>query len=276
MSILLEALRKSEKRQRPHETPTIHTDVQSGSSSDSRRYFPLALMLIAALALTGWFVWNQYRDSAGNYQPPVTLSAGQVHKTPAAAVAGQGAADTTVKTPLPPGAAQNRTPVESYQPPVESTPAPAVAEAPSAPATGAGTAIPGGKLSQGAAGTSPTGRMRTGAVAPAGKPPATATATVAEQPATGETGASKTESEFHPGEPEPIGYWELPDAIRADVPEIKFSVLVYAANPADRFVLINGQRLGEGESVKPGLVIKEIRREGVVFSYRLYQFLVER
>jgi len=68
----------------------------------------------------------------------------------------------------------------------------------------------------------------------------------------------------------------LPDAIRADVPEITFSVLVYAADPADRFVLINGQRLGEGDSLKPGLVVKEIRRDGVVFSYRLYQFLVER
>jgi len=69
---------------------------------------------------------------------------------------------------------------------------------------------------------------------------------------------------------------ELPDSIRAEVPEIKFSVLVFAADPADRFVLINGQRLGEGDSAQPGLKVKEIRREGVVFSYRVYQFLVER
>jgi hypothetical protein len=34
--------------------------------------------------------------------------------------------------------------------------------------------------------------------------------------------------------------------------------------------------LGEGDSAQPGLEVKEIRREGVVFSYRLYQFLVER
>jgi general secretion pathway protein B len=88
--------------------------------------------------------------------------------------------------------------------------------------------------------------------------------------------AENSPEPFRPGEPEPIGYWELPDAVRSSVPEIKFSVLVYAADPADRFVLINGQRLGEGDSVQAGLVIKEIRREGVVFSYRLYQFLVER
>ncbi|HEY5775627.1 MAG TPA: general secretion pathway protein GspB, partial [Xanthomonadales bacterium] len=78
------------------------------------------------------------------------------------------------------------------------------------------------------------------------------------------------------GEPAPISYWELPDAVRSDIPVIKFSVLVYATDPADRFVLINGQRLGEGDSAQPGLVVKEIRRDGVVFSYRLYQFLVER
>ena len=60
------------------------------------------------------------------------------------------------------------------------------------------------------------------------------------------------------------------------MPEIKFSVLVFASDPADRFVLINGQRFGEGDSVQSGLMVKEIRREGVVFSYRLYQFLVER
>ena len=79
-----------------------------------------------------------------------------------------------------------------------------------------------------------------------------------------------------PHQPEPIGYWELPDAIRAGIPEIKFNVLVYANKPADRFVLIKGQRLREGDSLQPVLLVKEIRRDGVIFSYRLYRFLVER
>ena len=76
--------------------------------------------------------------------------------------------------------------------------------------------------------------------------------------------------------PEPIGYWELPDAVRASVPEIRFSVLVYDENPEGRFVLINGQRLGEGDELQQGLAVEEIRRDGVVFSYRLYRFLVGR
>ena len=73
-----------------------------------------------------------------------------------------------------------------------------------------------------------------------------------------------------------MGYWELPDSVRANVPEIKFSVLVYAANPADRFVLINGERLREGDNAGPDLVVKKIRREGVIFSHGLYVFLVEK
>jgi len=53
-------------------------------------------------------------------------------------------------------------------------------------------------------------------------------------------------------------------------------VLVYSKDPAERFVLVNGQRLAEGDSVQPGLLVDEIRRDGVIFSYRLYKFLVER
>jgi len=74
----------------------------------------------------------------------------------------------------------------------------------------------------------------------------------------------------------PISFWELPDAVRDDIPELRFSVLVYADKPTDRFVLVNGQRLHEGDSYQPGLIVDEIRRDGVIFSYRLYRILVEK
>ena len=96
------------------------------------------------------------------------------------------------------------------------------------------------------------------------------TETTPEPASGGKPAEVKTET-FHPGEPAPISYWELPDAVRAEVPEIKFSVLVYASDPAARFVLINGQRLMEGDSAQPGLVVEEIQRDGVLFSYRLYR-----
>jgi general secretion pathway protein B len=253
MSILLEALRKSEKNQRPHETPTIHTDDQLGTSTETLRTMPLALLLIAALLITGWFVWKQYQPPAGSYQPPVTLQPGKVHTVPKPDVADQRVEVVTPEAPTVAAATQNRTPVESYQPPEESTQGLTSVGPPSSTAQNAGATRVGVKPSTSGA---------------AGIP--------ADKPAEISKPVEAAPQEFHPGEPEAISYWELPDAVRTDVPEIKFSVLVYATNPSDRFVLINGQRLGEGDTARPGLVVKEIRRDGVVFSYRLYQFLVER
>ena len=152
--------------------------------------------------------------------------------------------------------AQTRTPVESYEPPLsdDPQPEPVVQD------------VAGETAAQNTDNTQPGPGQANNTVP--GKP--TSAAAVTGQP------AETAEQKYDPGEPEPISYWELPDAVRTDVPEIKFSVLVYATNPEDRFVLINGQRLGEGGSAQPGLVVKEIRRDGVIFSYRLYQFLVER
>jgi general secretion pathway protein B len=95
---------------------------------------------------------------------------------------------------------------------------------------------------------------------------------VAGRASTSDTGPEQDTAHI----PEPIGYWELPDAIRAEVPEIRFTVLVYNQDPEQRFVLIDGQRLAEGDSAQPGLLVQEIRRDGVIFSYRLYKFLVKR
>jgi len=271
MSILLEALRKSEKKQRPHETPTIHSDVQSGPSTASLQVVPLSLMLIAALLLTGWFVWKQYRAPAGSHQPLVTLPAENVQKATGPVAADRGAA----KPATPAGTRQKRTPVESYEPPAQSEPATEMAHTPPASGQQPDAGATKGQSAAATVATLPTDVRRTVAASPRDETAAGSKTAVSADSGAG-LNAATAEEPFHAGEPEPIGYWELPDSIRADVPEIKFSVLVYAASPSDRFVLVNGQRLGEGDSLKPGLVVKEIRRDGVVFSYRLYQFLVER
>jgi general secretion pathway protein B len=275
MSILLEALRKSERKQRPHETPTIHSEVQSGSAAGSLRILPMSMLLITALLLTGWFVWRQYRVAGEGYQPPVTLTADEVHRAAQPVAAEQGATDNAAKPPAPAVKKQKRTPVESYEPPVESK---------TAPETAASAPTDKQPRAASAKGNPKTATAQAPSSAPLNKSPASQRdgpaagnrAAAASNPDTTGKDIQTAKEVFHPGEPEPIGYWELPDSVRADVPVIKFSVLVYAANPADRFVLVNGQRLGEGDALKPGLVVKEIRREGVVFSYRLYQFLVDR
>lgn len=276
MSILLEALRKSEKNRRPHETPTIHTDDQLEATTETLRTMPLALLMSVALLMTGWMVWKQYQPPAGSYQPPVTLEPGKVTAAPKPDVAEQPVGDVAAQAPVVAAATPDRTPVESYQPPAENAQRPASGAPPSSVAENVGAAPPASVTEN--AGTPPTTADQAGGTPRSGfKPPASGAADIpGEQPAEISQAVESVSQEFHPGEPEPIGYWELPDSVRAEVPEIKFSVLVYATNPSDRFVLINGQRLAEGDTAQPGLVVKEIRRDGVVFSFRLYQFLVER
>jgi general secretion pathway protein B len=239
MSILLEALRKSEKGQTPVEPPTIHTGQHISVASEPIRKGPMAGLLLLALVSTAWIVWRQYEPPVVNDQPAQTAPAiqGGTIKTPVSSMQSKDVAPGSTDSSKA-ASTTRRTPVENYQPETPATSVPAT----SAPATSA---------------------------------PATST------PATSQAGSGPAKEPSGTGgvrakQPQPISYWELPDAIRADVPEIKFSVLVYAIEPADRFVLVNGQRLVEGDSYGQGLVVEEIRRDGVVFSYLLYRFLVER
>ena len=74
---------------------------------------------------------------------------------------------------------------------------------------------------------------------------------------------------------EPISFWELPQNVRDSLPELRITVLVYAERPEDRFVLIAGQRIVEKDRLDDGVQLAEIRRDGAVFEYRNYRFLVE-
>lgn len=257
MSILLEALKKSEKNQNLHKAPTIHTEDQSGPVTESLHTGYMVVLLVIALFASGWFVWHQYQAPAENYQSPVTLatSKGDTLSVPEnvhnQVDKGTASAPVVVDT-----AGQKRTPVESYQPADKQE---SLQETTKDSAT-----------VNSVVGLPATPPRRPEQKSNAETEEAKSAAAVANQPV-------KAEAEpYHPGEPAPIGYWDLPDSVRSQVPEIKFSVLVYAKDPADRFVLINGQRMEEGDSPQSGLVVEEIRREGVIFSYRLYRFLVER
>lgn len=246
MSILLDALRKSEQGKRPVEPPTIHTDQHIVVDSRLVKKAPLAMLLVLALLLIAWIVWRQYQPSTEGYQPPAALPAtpGGAITTP---VSSMQPTDPVVDSgrSVKPSAKQPRTPVEQFQQAARDTDKPQTV-----------------KLTK--------------VQAQATKPkPQTASPMVSQtrQAAADEAGGNERADVMRP---EPISYWELPDSIRADVPEIKFSVLVYASEPADRFVLVNGQRLAQGDSYQQGLVVEEIRRDGVIFSYRLYKFLIQR
>jgi hypothetical protein len=82
-------------------------------------------------------------------------------------------------------------------------------------------------------------------------------------------------SVMEPHVAKPISYWELPQGIRDNLPNIKITVLVFSERAQDRFLLANGQRMTEKDELVSGLVLDEIRRDGAVFLYRNYRFLVK-
>ncbi len=69
--------------------------------------------------------------------------------------------------------------------------------------------------------------------------------------------------------------WELPYAKRSQLPELKLTMHVFAAVPAQRFVIINGSRQVEGDDIE-GLRVVEIRPDGVVFDHQGQRFLYPR
>jgi general secretion pathway protein B len=55
-------------------------------------------------------------------------------------------------------------------------------------------------------------------------------------------------------------------AAGAAIPEANLNMHVYDASPALRFVLLNGQRLREGEVSREGLRVEQILPSGVLLS----------
>jgi len=71
-------------------------------------------------------------------------------------------------------------------------------------------------------------------------------------------------------------YYELPFNVRKDLPALTVSMHVYAAVPEQRFVVIDGERKSEGEVVKDGLTLREIRSDGIVLDLRGQRFFYPR
>lgn len=148
-------------------------------------------------------------------------------------------------------------------PPPAKAARPAVAENPAArPAPPAGFIPPDQK-------SPPPQKPPVADTAPA-KPPAAAAAAVPPPPP-----ASPPVAAAPALEPLPA-YWQLPYNVRKELPDLKMSMHVYSATPAQRFVVLNGNRQVEGDELGGDVRIAEIRTDGVVLTYHGQRFLVPR
>jgi general secretion pathway protein B len=240
MSIILNALKKSEAQRRLGQSPTLAETAAISTVPDtptrSNRWWSLLVVLI--IFSLAWY----FRDSV--LPAPDAEMPASVAKSPPAAATGNDLADlardaeatlqeaqpaTVNKAMTTAGAAALSTPVEDYTAP----PPVAVAENPGE------------------------------------NPP---TATIEQEPAEILTAA--------PSQPprsvgtEPLSIYEIPRDIRSSLPAISTTLQVFAEQPEDRFAVVNGRRLTEGAELAPGLVLVEIRKRGLIFSYRNYRFVV--
>lgn len=71
---------------------------------------------------------------------------------------------------------------------------------------------------------------------------------------------------------QPARYHELPSAVRASLPNMAISMLIYSSKPADRHINVNGSRMREGQEVTQGLKVEEITPEGAVFNFKGQRF----
>ncbi|MEZ5459679.1 MAG: general secretion pathway protein GspB [Steroidobacteraceae bacterium] len=127
---------------------------------------------------------------------------------------------------------------------------------------------------------------------PASVPPNGAAPVAAPQP----TGPNYNPNDYLPAQPSPagaatgtatplganpaapgVGNYATREALVArgqSVPEVALSLHVYDADPAKRFVFVNGQRGTDGDSLASGLRIEQIVPQGAVLSWNGNRFLV--
>ena len=274
MSILLDALRRSEEQRRLGSPPSIHADPGRGpaASDAAHQWIPLSLIALSAIAMA-WIGWQQYERPPE--LEPGDAPAGVERSIAGADDAGPGG-DPAAAEPAGPRAANapvrrtvRRSPVETFTQDDEAPGAPPGMEPDQESLADARRERISESFRAYEAGAEPAGDEQP----PQGSQSAGEAADDAPE-APAERTAGRAAATERPAS-EPITFWELPQGVRDSLPELRITVLVYAERPEDRFLLVGGQRLVEKAEYESGVVLDEIRRDGAVFLFRNYRFLVK-
>ncbi|MEX2498573.1 MAG: general secretion pathway protein GspB [Wenzhouxiangellaceae bacterium] len=311
MSLLLDALKKSEAQRRRGRAPTIDLTITSPSGGSRRPGIPwwiallaVALLVAAAVWLWPWFAgWTERNQTVDAHSTSVADSAGapasgptedvvsppsELNQPPETPTQAAGAQRASQPAPVAGASNERRTARADDGPDARTDSAPMVGqqsarieEAGVLAATRAGPTQP---LPPARADRAGTGQVdQDGAAADAGdveqgEMAEQATATEqAERSAQAERSEQADQEAARGRQPSRnfIRSWELPQAQRAEFPELMLTVHFFAEQPEDRFVLINGERYAEGQQVGTGVRLVEIRRRGAVVEFGSYRVLIE-
>lgn len=87
--------------------------------------------------------------------------------------------------------------------------------------------------------------------------------------------AADVHKEVSSNSSEPVPVLDLDPAVRGRLPDLSVNVLSYSDDNSRRFVMIDQNIFKEGEEVKKGVVIAEIRKSDVVFSFEGIRFTLK-
>lgn len=275
MSILLDALKKSEEQRQLGKVPGIHSPVEGPppNVAGQRRWIPW-LLVSGIVLIVIWTAWRQFGPL--DPQPVSAQNSAQLVATPSG-VAGEAvvtdpALGAKIEAPVSGAKVPGRSPVEEL-PTSEEAVGPEI------------TARTAKVSQQGEPRKSQVNKSFTAYETP---PEVVSAESVAEQEQVPAPAMAKDimadpskKSAADKQKPsgsrvtKPISFWELPQSVRDGLPDLRITVLVFAERPEDRFLLVGGQRMVEKDEYQPGVVLEEIRRDGAVFLYRNYRFLVK-
>lgn len=261
MSLILEALKKSENKRRLGETPNLGTPLMHAPRR--RNFLPLILCLIVVAAGASWWVF---------YRPGINLSTSSkvADSTLTKSLTAVSAPLAATKPASPPANSSAISTTSTPQPTVPNTVTSAARGQPtSAISTSTTAAMP-------PAPTYSTPSPATATTLPPTTAPTLTPTPAASSIASPPTTATKPSVAAANSSSSLPFYYQLAYALRKDLPPIKISMHVFTDDPAQRFVIINGTRQVEGDKLGTDLNLSEIRPNEVVIEFRNERFIVPR
>ncbi len=235
MSLILEALKKSEEQRRLGEMPNLGTPITATRRRRSLMPWIATAVVVTIAAVGGWRFLQ--RGTVPAPPAPATKNAPPIRAitkpetNPAPAPTAPRSLPKPVAPPPPPASNVAATPPPAAAPvPKKETPPPAPAPATTPP---------------------PAAAPAPAAVAPA--PPPAPAAPVNDVPTLD----------------------DLPPEVRSALPPLPITMQVYSPDPKRRFVIIDGARVVEGDSLR-GITVQEIRPGGLVIDFQGRRVLLPR
>ena len=261
MSLILEALKKSERQRQVGIAPTLATPPMS-----RKRKRSLLPWLIAAIVIAGGAGWWLSRETVPEPAPVVQTTPAPAASAPVAARASKPEVPMTTVAPPPEPSPPAATVAQPSAQQIDQLAKAVAAAAPDASNPPAPVTIPRPASASPPPAPAPTPQaVPTNPVAP---PPAAAVAVSPPAPAPASAAPSAAASL-------PL-LWELPYDKRKDIPALTMSLQVYSDDPSQRFAIVNDERHVEGDELGDGLTLKEIAPEGLIVEYHGERFLFPR